>query len=120
MRFLDLHYQVELPLKAVVAKIGKNHLKRSDFDFFAFFWSSSQETYCSSALYQFLEPFEPSEALFLKKSRKPKISSFFQIFFLNGYKSAKTEPITSVNAPYCLFYFIVCPHNIKKMKKSLP
>ena len=80
MKILKGPYQVVLPLKAVEAKVGKNHLKRSNFDFFAF-WSSSQETNCSSALYQFLEPFEPSDTLFLKKSRKPKISSFFQIFF---------------------------------------
>ena len=81
MRIFADHYQVDLPLKSVGAKVGKNHPKRSDFKFFAIFWSSSQKKYYLSDFYLFLELFEPFEALFLQKIQKSKIHYFFSFFF---------------------------------------
>ena len=86
MRFLDLHYQLDLPLKALVAKIGKNHLKRPDFEFLEFFWSICLENYYINAYYQYLESFEQKNTSFLQKCQKTKISSIFAIFSKNGCK----------------------------------
>ena len=60
-------------------KLGKNHLKQSDFDFFKFFWSICLKNYYCNTYYQNLESSE-------QKHQKTKISSIFHIFSKNGCK----------------------------------
>ena len=80
MRFSDLLYQVVLPLKAVEAKVGKNHLKQSDFKFLKFFGPHVLKITVSMPTINIWSDLSQKTHHFCKNGEKPKFHRFFTFF----------------------------------------